>query len=101
MIARTWHGIVRPEDAERYHAYLFATGVPECRNTPGNRDVFVLRRRDQEGVHFLFISLWESWEAIRVFAGSDVETARYFPEDERYLLELEPHVTHYEALEAP
>ncbi len=42
------------------------------------------------------VSLWESLAAIRRFAGDDPEVAVYFPEDERYLLELEPGVQHYE-----
>jgi len=38
-------------------------------------------------------------DAIRIFAGEDVERAHYYPEDREYLLELEPTVTHYEVLE--
>jgi hypothetical protein len=33
------------------------------------------------------------------FAGDDIEVARYYPEDEDFLLELEPHVVHHEVLE--
>ena len=43
----------------------------------------------------------ESHEAIRAFAGEDLEKARYYPEDADYLLELEPTVTHYEVAAAP
>lgn len=39
---------------------------------------------------------WESREAIVAFAGADIETAKYYPEDEKYLLEFELKVTHYE-----
>ena len=99
MIARTWHGIVRAADAERYHAYLEATGLPDYRKTPGNRGVYVLRRAEGDVVHFLLLTLWESWEAIRAFAGDEPERARYYPEDERFLLELEPTVTHYDVLD--
>ena len=101
MIARTWHGAVRAPDADTYHRYLLESGVPSLRATPGNRGVYVLRRIDGSEAHFLLISLWESLEAIRAFAGDDLERARYYPEDRRYLLELEPRVTHYEVLEAP
>jgi hypothetical protein len=34
-------------------------------------------------------------KAIRTFAGKDAEKARYYPEDNHYLLELEPKVKHY------
>jgi hypothetical protein len=44
------------------------------------------------------MSLWESYEAIKKFAGPDFEKAVYYPEDKDFLLELEPNVTHYEIL---
>ena len=101
MIARTWHGVVPLEKAEAYHAYLLDTGVPDLRATPGNRGVYVLRRAEGEQAHFFMISLWVSLEAIRAFAGDDIERARYYPRDREFLTELEPTVTHYEVLEAP
>jgi len=50
---------------------------------------------------FLFVSLWESVDAICKFAGPDIERAVYYPEDKEFLLELEPNVTHYEVLVHP
>jgi heme-degrading monooxygenase HmoA len=55
----------------------------------------VLRRDAAGRTEFVFISLWESRDAIRRFAGDDPEQARYYPEDRDYLLTLEPTVTHY------
>ena len=34
----------------------------------------------------------------REFSGPDYEKAVYYPEDQNFLLELEPHVAHYELL---
>lgn len=96
MIARTWHGAVPLDKADTYHDYLLQTGIPDYEKTPGNRGVYVLRRTEGDVAHFLLLTLWDSFEAIRAFAGDDVERARYYPDDEAYLLELEPHVTHYE-----
>ena len=101
MIARQWHGAVLAERADAYLRYLEETGIPDSKATPGNRGVFVLTRREGKVAHFVFISLWESLEAIRAFAGGDVERARYYPEDRDFLLELEPTVTHYEVAAAP
>lgn len=99
LIARLWHGVTPAARADAYAAYLQHTGVADCRSTPGNRGVQVLRRVAFGEAHFLFISFWDSLDAIRAFAGDDVERARYYPEDREYLLELEPTVTHYEVLE--
>jgi heme-degrading monooxygenase HmoA len=101
MIARLWHGAVPAAKADEYMRYLERTGLPDYRATPGNRGVYVLRRAEQGVVHFLLVSLWESREAIRAFAGDDMERARYYPEDAGFLLELEPSVTHYEVAAAP
>ena len=101
MIARTWHGAVPEAQADEYFAYLQRTGVPDLQATPGNRGVFVMQRVDAGYAHFLLISLWESLDAIRAFAGDDVERARYYPEDAAFLVELEPRLTHYEVLHAP
>jgi heme-degrading monooxygenase HmoA len=101
MIARLWHGAVLATRGDAYLRYLEKTGIPESRATPGNRGVYVLRRQEGDAAHFLFVSLWDSREAIRAFAGDDIERARYYPEDEKFLLELEPTVTHYEVAAAP
>ena len=101
MIARTWHGVTLAARADAYDAYLTQTGVRDCRATPGNLGVYVLRRIEGDRAHFLFVSLWESYDAIRVFAGDEYERAVYYPEDHKFLLELEPHVIHYEVLVHP
>jgi heme-degrading monooxygenase HmoA len=96
MIARIWRGATRLADADRYLKYLEETGVKDYRATEGNREVMVLRRLRQDRAEFLLLTLWESFEAIARFAGDPVEKARYYPEDEAFLLELTPEVEHYE-----
>jgi heme-degrading monooxygenase HmoA len=101
MIARAWHGMTPAEKADAYVEFLNRTGIPDYRQTEGNRGVYMLRSIQGDVAHFLLISLWESTDAIRRFAGEDIEKAHYYPEDPQYLLEMEPTVTHYEVLAAP
>ena len=101
MIARLWHGAVPADKGDAYMRYLEKTGIPDSRATRGNRGVTVLRRREGDVEHFLFISFWESRESIGAFAGEDREKARYYPEDAAFLLELEPTVTHYDVVAGP
>jgi len=98
MIVRMWHGVTEAAKSEEYLDYLGETGVPDYRATEGNLGVYVLRRNEGERAHFLTVSFWESLEVIKAFAGSDPERARYYPEDERFLLDFEPNVEHYEVL---
>lgn len=98
MIARTWHGAVPASKADAYYELLLRTGVPDYRSTDGNRGVLVLRRLQGDTAHFLLLTLWDSLEPIKAFAGDDVERARYYPEDGDFLIEMEPNVTHYDVL---
>ncbi|MEX1138156.1 MAG: antibiotic biosynthesis monooxygenase [Bacteroidota bacterium] len=96
MIARLWHGMTKARKADEYLVYLHKTGIPDYTATPGNRGVSVLLRKENERAHFLLISYWESYDAIRRFAGDEIDKARYYHEDKRWLLELEPNVIHYD-----
>jgi heme-degrading monooxygenase HmoA len=96
MIARIWRGIVERYDAVVYLEYLQRTGVPDYQATSGNLGVTILQRDVEDVVEFTLITYWESMEAIRTFAGENPERARYYPEDRRYLLDLEPTVEHFE-----
>jgi heme-degrading monooxygenase HmoA len=98
MIARTWHGIVPAEKADEYYEFLQKSGIHDYKATEGNRGVFVLRRIEGDVCHFLLVTLWESMEAIKRFAGDKPELAHYYPEDKAFLLEFEEFVTHYDAL---
>lgn len=98
MIARIWRGVTRAEQADAYFDYLERTGLNDYRATAGNRGVWVLRQAHGDQAIFLLISLWESYEAIRRFAGDPIETAVYYPEDHAFLLEMEPTVAHYEVV---
>jgi heme-degrading monooxygenase HmoA len=101
MIARFWRGATPKTKADEYFAYLQKTGLKDYKATEGNLGVYVFRRVENNRAVFLLISLWDSYEAIRKFAGSDFEKAVYYPEDKKFLLELEPNVTHYEILAGP
>ena len=96
MIARVWKGAVRRRDADAYARYMQDTGVAGYARTPGNRGVWMLRRDVDDRTEFVMFTLWDSLEAVKAFAGDDPETAVFYPEDERFLVERELVATHYE-----
>ncbi len=101
MIARIWRGVTREADKDTYFEYLQETGLKEYASTPGNRGVWVLRRVFDSRAEFTLISHWESWDAIKAFAGADYEKAVYYAQDEKFLLQMLPKVEHYEILSSP
>ena len=99
MIARIWKGTVRLSDAAAYAEYIRETGFAAYGETAGNQGAWMLRRDDGDRTEFITFSLWESVDAIRAFAGDDIEAAVYYPEDDRYLIERDATVTHYEVVD--
>ena len=98
MIVRMWHGRVPTGKAEAYRAFLNERAIPDYQSVAGNLGVYILERREGDVTHFITMTFWESLEAIRGFAGDDVEAAKYYPEDRDFLLEFEPRVVHYEVV---
>ncbi len=96
MIARIWRGATRPEDAERYAAYVEQTGISGYVTTPGNGGAWILTRPRGEVTEIVTLSFWESEEAIAGFAGPDIERAVFYPEDDRFLVERGLTVEHYQ-----
>ena len=96
MICRIWHGRTPRPKADAYASFLAARAVPDYRSVAGNLSVQVLRRDEADVTHFLTVTLWESEDSIRGFAGDDLLTAKYYEEDREFLLEFEPQVQHFE-----
>ncbi len=74
------------------------TGIKGYRETGGNLGVLMLRRPVGDVVEFLFVSLWDSIAGIRAFAGDEYERAVFYPEDDRFLVDRDLHVDHYEVV---
>jgi heme-degrading monooxygenase HmoA len=99
MIARTWTGVVRRADADAYAEYIRETGFAQYGRTAGNRGAWMLRRDDGDRTEFITLSMWDSVDAIKAFAGEDIEAAVLYPEDERYLIDGSSSVTHYDVVD--
>ncbi len=102
MIARLWRGWTAADRTDAYIDYVDRTGVAELRSTPGNLGVYVLHRpAEDDRAEFVVLSLWESREAIVAFAGEDIDVARFYPEDDDFLVQREWTCAHYEVDAGP
>jgi len=95
-ITRIWHGRTRVEHADEYLQFVTDTGVTDYKSVPGNLSVEIWREIAGDVCHFWTVTKWDSIESIKAFAGEDYEKAKYYPEDDKYLLEFEPTVRHCE-----
>ena len=98
MIVRMWHGCVPTKKAKAYREFTNQRAIPDYQSVPGNISVHILERQEGDLTHFITLTFWESLDAIRGFAGDDLEKAKYYPEDKDFLLEFEPRVVHYEVV---
>lgn len=98
MIARIWHGVVPESKADAYYNYMDETGFADYKKTPGFIDLKILRETRDGHSHYLILTFWESYDAIKKFAGENYTKAQYYPEDKEFLLEFEEFVRHYEVV---
>jgi heme-degrading monooxygenase HmoA len=96
MIVRMWHGRVPTARACAYRDFVNGLAIPDYQSVPGNLSIHILERREGDITHFITMTFWKDMESIKGFAGEDVERAKYYPEDEDFLLEFEPTVAHFE-----
>ena len=96
ITARIWRGAVRQQDGDAYARYMEKTGLTEYRKTPGNLSATMLRRDLEDRTEFVMYTTWESMDAVKAFAGDDPERAVFYPEDDRFLIERDLTVAHYE-----
>jgi heme-degrading monooxygenase HmoA len=102
VIARLWHGWAEPRNADAYEALLRAEVLPGIgARVGGFRGAYLLRHEDGAEVEFVTLTLWDSLEAVREFAGADYEAAVVPPEARRLLSRFDERAVHYETLLEP
>ncbi|HEX3071275.1 MAG TPA: antibiotic biosynthesis monooxygenase [Thermoanaerobaculia bacterium] len=101
MVARMWRGRVPTSRADEYEKYLYDSGILKIRTIAGNLGAEMLRRQDGDITEFIVISYWPNREAIKAFAGQDIEKAHFLPRDREFLINPDEFVRHYDATSAP
>ena len=101
MIGRIWHGWARPENADAYEELLRAHVLPGIHRIAGYRGATVLRRDEDDEVEFVTLTLFESLESVRAFAGEDYEAAVVPPEARALLTRFDERSRHYEVVLGP
>lgn len=99
MIIRVWRGKTSTAKADPYEKFLRETAYPDYGEVNGNRGWMLLRRPLGETVEFMFVSFWESLEAVARYAGGDPEHPKYYPEDRAALLDLPDRVDHFDVVD--
>jgi len=101
MIGRLWHGWTSREKADSYEELLRTKILPGIHRVDGHKGAYLMRRDDGEEVEFATLTLFESMEAVRAFAGADPAVAVVPAEARELLLRFDRTSRHYEVVIEP
>ena len=96
MIVRIWKGEARGENAAAYHDFVTVNVFSALAKLEGNCGAYLLRRDEGEHVEFLAVTMWDSLESVRAFAGEDIGRAVIEPEARAVLSSFDDFVRHYD-----
>ena len=96
MIVRMWHGRVDASKSDEYAEFMKQRAAPDYASVEGLEKLLFLRKSEKDAAHFLLVTHWDSMESVKKFAGEQPEKAKYYPEDDQFLLEKEESSALYE-----
>jgi heme-degrading monooxygenase HmoA len=91
-----WHGRVDSSKSDEYAEFMKQRAAPDYRSVDGLQKLLFLRKNEKDVAHFLLVTYWDSMESVKKFAGEQPEKAKYYPEDDQFLLEKEELSALYE-----
>lgn len=101
MITRLWHGWTSKENAGAYEELLRTKILPGIHRVQGYEGAYLLRRELEDEVEFVTLTMFESMEAVRAFAGERYEVAVVPPEARALLSRFDQTSIHYETILKP
>jgi heme-degrading monooxygenase HmoA len=96
MIVRMWRGQAKVANADAYERFVTTRVFAELPAIDGHRGAYLLKRAVDEEVEFIAVTLWESLDAIRKFAGDAIDRAVIEPEARAILSGFDDFVRHFE-----
>jgi heme-degrading monooxygenase HmoA len=101
MIGRMWRGRTDADHANEYEAVFRGVVLPELRDLDGCRGAYLLRRDDADGAEFVSLTLFDSLDAVRAFAGEDYEAAVISDEAAAVLRDFDTTAQHFTIVVTP
>lgn len=96
MIARVWGARATVANAPAYTEHLRSEVIPTLRGIDGYEGARLMQRQDGAEVEIVVVTWWRSLDAVRGFAGDEIDTAVVTDEAAALLSAFDDHVQHYE-----
>jgi heme-degrading monooxygenase HmoA len=101
MILRMWRAQSTVKKADEYVRHATTRVFPSLRAVEGHRGGYLLRHRGDDRVEIVVLTLWESMDAVRKFAGADPNRAVVEPDARAVLTSFDEFVTHFDVIHGP
>lgn len=98
MIVRMWKGCTQKARAHEYEGFVTENVFPAIERIEGHRGTYLLQRGDKDDVEFVVLTLWDSMDAIKRFAGDEPTRAVVEPEARAILTSFEESIAHFDML---
>lgn len=99
MIIREWRGRAKPAAAAGYPEHFRSSVLPQLKRSEGFVGAHLGRRDFGDQIEFLVLTRWASLDAVRAFAGADLDKAVLEPGALAVLADYDLNVQHFEVLE--
>jgi heme-degrading monooxygenase HmoA len=99
MVARTWSARTTAARQRSYIDHFTRNVLPELRAIRGFVDATLLRQERDGDIAIVVITRWTSRDAIRGFAGNDIDRAVVEPEAAAALTSFDTTVQHWDVLD--
>ena len=98
-ILRMWSARSTVDKSGEYVQHATKKVFPTLRAIEGHRGAYLLRRAVDGATEFVVLTVWESMEAVRRFAGKEPDMAVVEPEARAALTSFDDFVTHFEIVD--
>ena len=95
MIIRSFHATATADGADAYREHFTRSVLPDLQRIDGYQGAYLLRRDHGDHIELQVLTLWDSLEAIRRFAGGSLNHAVVEPAAQAALASYDPTVTHH------
>ena len=99
LILRMWKARSTVEKSGEYVQHATIKVFPTLRAIAGYRGAYLLRRAVDDAIELVVLTLWDSMEAIRKFAGDELGKAVVEPDARAVLRTFDDYVTHFEIID--
>src|SRR5262245_48518184 len=99
MVLRMWKARSTTTQAAAYIEHATKNVFPKIRTIEGHRGEYLLCRQVEGDVELVVLTLWDSMDAVRRFAGAEPDKAVVEPEAQAALTSFDRYVNHFDVVE--